>query len=1014
MTVLPESHECTVGEQTLPLPPREAAHIEYGPYRLLHRLSAGGMGEVFLAEDTRLDRKVALKMLLEEFTQDASRVHRFVQEAKAASALNHPNIITIFDMDEANGKHYMATEYIEGQTLRQRMATPVPIPTALDVGVQIASALKAAHAAGIIHRDIKPENIMLRPDGLVKVLDFGIAKLVERPTLAAPAESERREATATDQYATHFDPSLSSSGVTVEGTAAGVILGTVTYMSPEQLRGQKLDARTDIFSLGVLLYEVIAGAPPFIAETKADRIAAILAIEPVPLADHRPDAPPELEAIVGKALRKDRDLRYQNTNEMLRDLEALKEELEFKAKLRQSGQSQPLDRRTLVNIFGWPWRRSLTVGIAAIVLAAAIIAAGLYGFSRHTAPLDDASMVVLADFTNTTGDSIFDDTLRQGLVAQLEQSPFLKLLSADAIAQTLALMSKPADSRLSYQLAREVGQRTGSQATIEGSISGFDGRYELRLKAIDCRNEGVLAEVKATAAGKEQVLPELGRAAAKLREALGESLASVEKYSVPAEHVTTISLEALQAYSLGYRMMYLSADYKGAAPFLDKAIDLDPNFAMAYALLATNYGTNRDSIRAAENAGKAFELRQRVSQRERFYIEAAYEYYVTNNLESTRRIYEEWAATYPHDDIPQTNLGNIYSTLGDYEKALAAYQQSLRLNPDSGVGYGNLLNTYIKLDRLDEAKATIQDAQARSLDFLDIHRGLYLICFLQNDAAGMAREASLMIGNPAWAYQGLYLEAEAAARGGQFSRERDLARRSVEDLRHTDRSELAARHMALAALREALAGNSAMAKRLVGEALNISESKYAQATSAIVLGLTGDAARAASMADDLAQRFPEDTTMQFCYLPMARGAVAMQSGDAAKAIDAFNASAPYELGSFGYVLLYPIYLRGEAYLASRDGAAAAAEFQKILDHPGLIGNEPVGALAHLGLGRAYTIAGDFNHAKTAYQDFLVLWKNADPDIPILKQARAEYTQLEQRTGRRTAPSTNPDQAASGA
>ena len=1013
MATLPELHEYSIGEQTLLLPACEMGQTDYGPYRLLSRLSAGGMGEVFLAEDTRLGRKIALKMLLEQFTQDATRVRRFMQEAKAASALNHPNIITIFDIGEANGKHYMATEYIQGETLRQQMASPVTIAAALNIGVQIAGALKAAHDAGIIHRDIKPENVMVRPDGLVKVLDFGIAKLVEQPPIAMSADSDCREAPAADAYATQYDPGLGPPDVTVEGTATGVILGTVTYMSPEQLRGQKLDARTDIFSLGVLLYEVVAGVPPFVGQTKADRIAAILAHEPAPLTDHRPDAPAELEPIIGKALHKDRDLRYQDVKDLLDDLKALKEDLEFKAKLQRSGQSQGLDRRAAMNAFGWRWRRSLVTSVAAIMIAVAIITAGLYGFShRHTA-LADTGLVVLPDFTNTTGDSIFDETLRQGLAAQLEQSPFLKLLSDDAIAQTLALMSKSADARLTYQLAREVGQRTGSLATIEGSISGFGGRYELRLKAVDCRNDDVLAEVKATAGDKEQVLPELGKAAAKLREKLGESLASVEKYDVPAENVTTSSLEALQAYGLGYRMMNVNADYKGATPFFDKAIDLDPNFAMAYALLAADYGNSGDSIRAAENARKAFELRQRVSARERFHIESAYEYYVTNDLEATRKIYEQWAGTYPHDDVPQTNLGNIYSTLGEYEKALSAYQQGLRLDPGSGIGYGNLLSVYIKLNRLDEAKATIQEAQARSLDFFNMHRGLYMIYFLQNDSAGMEREAAIMINKPAWMATAFYLESETAAYRGQFSRARELARRAVEDLRRAGRDESAGSHLAQAALREALAGNFAMAKGEAEEALNFSDNSSVQAVSAAAMGLAGDSARAARMADDLAQRFPENTAIQFYNLPMIRGAVAMRGGNSAKAVEAFAAGEPYEMGSIGYLLLYPVYLHGEAYLAARQGAAAAAEFQKILGHPGLVGNEPIGALAHLGLGRAYAMTGDFNHARTAYQDFLVLWKNADPDIPILKQARAEYARLDQRTGRRSAPSAKPYRAASG-
>ena len=1000
-------------EDTIALPTCAAHETYYGPYRLLKKLSAGGMGEVYLARDERLDRKIALKMLPEEFTQNADRVRRFILEAKAASALNHPNIITILDIGETNGNHYIATEYIQGQTLRQLIATPVPIAMALDIGIQISSALNAAHEAGIIHRDIKPENVMLRPDGLVKVLDFGIAKLIADSSLAVSASRNSQETVVLDEYATKGDPLPATPVRMADGTAPGIILGTVSYMSPEQLRGQTVDARSDIFSLGVLLYKMISGTPPFAGETQADRIAAILEHEPAPLADHRPDVPPELEPIISKTLRKDRDFRYQNVKDLLVDLKDLKQDLEFREKLERSAHPDVHDRLQAARARGRepsylqkvtiapgrsPWKvQSMTAVVVLALIALALIGASLYWFTQRVVPLSDRDTVVVADFVNTTGDPIFDGTLRQGLAAQLEQSPFLKLLSDERIAQTLSLMTKPADSRLTDQLASEIGQRTGSEATIEGSISGFGSQYELHLKAVDCRNNDVLAEVKATVNGKGQVIAELGKAAAKLREKLGESLASVEKYDAPAENVTTSSLEALQAYSLGYKS-HIKGDYVGAIPFFERAASLDPNFAMAYSRMAAALSNMGETERSAQTARKAYELRQRVSERERFYIESLYSNFVTEDFEAGRKINELWAKTYPRDPIPLNRLYGYYSRLGEYEKALSTTQQNLSLDPENGITYQSLTSLYILLNRLDEAKATIREALSKNIDFPRNHYYLYLISFLQNDTAGMEREAALLISKPGLEPIMLQLESETAAHRGQFSRARELVRRAIDSLERAGKNETVSGFQAQAALREAVIGNQALAKRQAEEALGLPGSKYVQAVTALVLGLTGDSAKGTRLADDLAQRYPENTNIQFYHLPMIRAAVAIQSGNAAKAIEALMAAAPYEMGGQRTVNnfdMFPIYLRGQAYLAAHQGTAAAAEFRKILDHPGVVRNQLIGALAHLGLGRSYAIAGDLNHAKTAYQDFLVIWKDADPDIPILKQARAEYRKLNQ-------------------
>jgi eukaryotic-like serine/threonine-protein kinase len=627
----------------------------------------------------------------------------------------------------------------------------------------------------------------------------------------------------------------------------------------------------------------------------------------------------------------------------------------------------------------WP----LWIATAALILLAG---AGYYYWRRTTAPpgprLTDKDTIVLADFANTTGDPIFDGTLRQGLSTQLEQSPFLSLISDQRIGETLALMSQPKDARLSKELGREVCQRTASAADIEGSIASLGNQYVLGLSAVNCHNGDLLAEVQETANGKAQVLQKLGDAATKLRKRLGESLGSVEKYDVPLENATTPSLEALQAYSLGRQALAVKSDLTGAIPFFQKAVDVDPNFAMAYARLGR-----------AETTRRAYDLRERASEREKFYISSHYELDVTGNLETLRTTCESWARIYPRDDDSQVNLQIVYSLLGEHEKALTAAREALALNPGSGVGYANLVLAYAILNRLEEVKATAQEARAHNLDGPLIHRTLYLVAFLQHDVAGMERENEDGM---------LNLQADTAAYGGQFAKARDLRRQAA------DEKEAAAVYQAKAAVQEALVENFALAKQQAEAALAVANGRDVEGASAIALGLAGDFDQAAQLAGDLGKRFPEDTLVQSQYLPMIHAAAAIRSGDASKAVDELKATVPHELGLGANLPLYPVYLRGQAYLAVRQGhnflhlfargspalgTAAEVEFRKILDHPGVVVNDPIGALAHLGLGRAYALSGDSAKAKTAYQDFFNLWKDADPDVPLLQQARAEFAKL---------------------
>jgi serine/threonine protein kinase/Flp pilus assembly protein TadD len=949
-------------------------------YRVLEKLGAGGMGVVYKAQDTRLDRAVALKFLPENTAKDPQVLERFRREAQAASALNHPGICTIYDIGELDRQPFIAMEFIDGETLRQHIhGKPLAAEEVLDLGIQIADALDVAHAGGIVHRDIKPANVFVTKRGQAKVLDFGLAKLVPKGIAGG-------EDTA---------PSVPSSQDPL--SVVGIISGTPSYMSPEQVRGDDLDTRTDVFSLGLLLYEMATGRQAFGGSTGGVIIEAILTKAPALVRKVNPEIPTELQEIINKALEKDRAFRYQSAAEICADLRRLKREIDSGQRTATvtSMAAQPPVRDSRLKghwKLSWKW----IVGAAAVVAIALGAGGWLLYNTRRAHALNELDTIVLADFINKTGEPVFDDTLRQGLAAQLEQSPFLSLVSDQRVEQTLRLMGRPADTKLSPEIAREVCQRAGSKAYLSGSIATMGSQYVIGTSAVNCQTGDFLAQEQVTADSKEHVLKALGDASTKLRERLGESLKTIQKLDTPIEQATTPSLEALQAYSLGRKLAMRKGDYADAVPLFQRAIRLDPRFAMAYASLGTSYHNLGEKTQAAVTTKEAYELRGQVSEPERFYIESHYYHFVTGDLERARKIYELWTQTYSRETTPPTNLGVIYQSLGQYDKAFVEFREALRLSKDS-LSMGNITNVYIQLNKLDEARKTGQEAIASNLDSADLRLFLFEAAFLEKDTAGMDKQAAWAADKPGNDSAILNALGDAAAYSGRLAQARAFTQEAVASAEHVDDKEVAAACVAGAALREALFGNAAEAKQRAAGALALSNGRDAQYVAAQALALAGDTDRAQKLADDLAQRFPEDTFAQSAYVPTLRAQIALNHNDGMKAVEALKVAAPYELGVAGTnsfsTNLYPVYVRGQAYLATHQGEAAAEEFQTILDRRGVVVDAPIAALAHVGLARAYALNGDATKARAAYDEFFSLWKDGDPDIPIVQQARAEYAKL---------------------
>ena len=879
-----------------------------GPYRIETKLGEGGMGEVFGAVDTRLGRAVAIKTTREEFSA------RFEREARAISSLNHPHICTLHDV----GPNYLVMELVEGETIASRLKSgPLPVKTALLCASQVLAALVEAHSKGVVHRDLKPANIMMAKSG-VKVLDFGLAKSAQDETV----------------------------------TASRMVLGTPAYMSPEQREGKPADARSDIYSFGCVLYEMLTGA----------RIGS----------QRRRLPSRKLQRIVNRCLEEDPARRWQSAGELERELKKL-------------------------TPGAGAWK---AVSAAAVTIA---VVAAAYAWLHRAPKLTETDTIVLADFDNKTGDPVFDDTLRQGLAVELQQSTFLNIVSEVRVQRTLALMGQPRHARLTPEIAQQVCERIGSTAVLEGSISRLGSQYVLGLRAKNCNTGNILDREQTVAAKREDVLNSLSRIASRLRTRVGESLATVEKHSTPLSEATTSSLEALKAYSAAMKLVGTPGASDNMHAYQQRAVEIDPNFAMAHAMLGLAYSGKGESELSAESTTKAWKLRDRVSERERFYIDFLYDRDVTGNLEKAYQTLESWYQAYPRGENPNAQglLGGLATHgTGRFERAIEMAQRRIAASPDEGVGYGSLAQSYIFLDRLPEAESALQHAAERKLDTSNQRVIRYTIAALRGDQAQMDREVALARGKQGVEYRLAHAEALALARSGRLRAARRSSSRAVDLALEEQDREVAASYQAARAVWEAAYGNGAEGKKNALAALGLSKARDVEYMAALALAFSGDSSRSEALAGDLEKRFPEDTFARFTYVPVLRAQAARGRAGGAESVERLEIALRYELAGNGLNVnhwylggLHSAYVRGEALTSRRQYAEAAAEFQKILQHRGIVGLDPIGALARLQLARVYALSENTAQAKSAYQDLLTLWKDADPDIPILKQAKAEYARL---------------------